>query len=144
MTVPLYSGGAVSSKVRETVNLHFKAKDDLEQLSRETARETRAAYRGVTASISTVRALEKSVSAFTIAVDAKRAAFQSGLIASESVLDAERDLFIARSQFSASRYDYILNHLRLKRAAGILSEADLQAMNERIDGDTISTQLEVM
>jgi outer membrane protein len=141
MTVPLFSGGAVSSKIREAVNLHLKAKDDLEQVARETARETRAAHRGVTGSISTVKALENSVSAYTIAVDAKRAAFKSGVTTSVSVLDAERDLFIARSEFSASRYDYLLNNLRLKRATGILSEADLQAVNKMMNGQIISTNL---
>ena len=59
LTVPIYAGGAVVSKVRETLNLQYKAQDELEQTLRANARETRAAFNGVVGSISKVRALKK-------------------------------------------------------------------------------------
>ncbi|WP_315980902.1 TolC family protein [Aliamphritea spongicola] len=89
-TLPIYSGGAVSSKVRETINLHNKAKDELEQEWRKAGRETRAAFSGVAGAITKVNALQRSVDAYELAVDAKRTSFESGLISSVSVLDAER------------------------------------------------------
>jgi len=144
MTIPLFSGGAVSSKVRETVNLHLKSRDELAQRVRQTARETRAAFSGVTGSISEVNALQKSVEAYEAAVEAKRAAFENGLTVSVSVLDAERDLFIARSGFYSARYDYLLNTLRLKRATGILSEADLEQINRDIKGKEVSTNIDAL
>lgn len=144
MTLPIYSGGAVSSKVRETLNLHNKAKDELEQTWRETTRETRAAFTGVVGAISKVNALQKSVDAYELAVEAKRTAFESGINSSVSVLDAERDLFIARSDFSAARYDYLLNNLRLKRAAGTLREADLEQINAALQGEDVSTDVDAM
>lgn len=143
-TLPIYSGGAVSSKVRETVNLHNKAKDELEQEWRKTGRETRAAFTGVTGAITKVNALQRSVDAYELAVDAKRTSFESGLISSVSVLDAERDLFIARSDFSAARYDYLLNTLSLKRAAGTLSVQDLEQINAALQGNEVTTDVDAM
>ena len=144
MTLPIYSGGAVSSKVRESVNLHNKAQSELDQALREVDRETRAAFTRVNSAISKVNALQKSVDAYELATDAKRAAFESGVTSSVSVLDAERDLFIARTDFSVSRYDYLLNNLRLKRAAGSLTEADIVQINGVLRGGEVSTDVGVM
>ncbi|WP_261842149.1 TolC family outer membrane protein [Aliamphritea ceti] len=143
-TLPIYSGGAVSSKVRETINLHNKAKDELEQEWRKAGRETRAAFSGVAGAITKVNALQRSVDAYELAVDAKRTSFESGLISSVSVLDAERDLFIARSDFSAARYEYLLNTLRLKRAAGTLNVQDLEQINAELQGADVTTDVDAM
>lgn len=143
-TLPIYSGGAVSSKVRETINLHNKAKDELEQEWRKAGRETRAAFSGVAGAITKVNALQRSVDAYELAVDAKRTSFESGLISSVSVLDAERDLFIARSDFSAARYEYLLNTLRLKRAAGTLNVQDLEQINAELQGIEVTTDVDAM
>jgi len=142
LTLPVYSGGAVVSKVRETLNLQYKAKDELEQTLRANARETRAAFNGVVGSISKVRALKKSLEAYELAVDAKRTSYQSGLESGVSVLDAERDLFIARSDFSSARYGYLLNILSLKRAAGSLSLEDLEQVNAYLQGEAVSTDVD--
>jgi len=142
LTVPIYAGGAVVSKVRETLNLQYKAQDELEQTLRANARETRAAFNGVVGSISKVRALKKSLEAYELAVDAKRTSYQSGLESGVSVLDAERDLFIARSDFSSARYGYLLNILSLKRAAGTLSLVDLEDVNSYLQGDAVPTDVQ--
>ncbi|MBO9481008.1 TolC family outer membrane protein [Salinisphaera sp. G21_0] len=139
MTLPIYSGGAVSSKVRESINRHYKAQDELELALRQVAREAQAAYTGIVSSISKVNALQKSVETYEKAAEGKRTAFESGVISSGSVLDSERLLFIARSDFSAARYDYLMNHLRLKRAAGSLSEADIVGINRLLNGVSLST-----
>lgn len=135
LTVPIYAGGAVSSKVRESVELHNKAQDELEVEWRATERETFAAFDGVVGSIAKVEALQRSVDAYELGVDAKRTAYESGLTSSLSVLDAERDLFFARTEFSSARYDYLINTLRLKRAVGLLGDADLEQVNAMLSGE---------
>lgn len=144
MTLPLYAGGAVSSKVRETESLYNKSKDELELAWRETNRETRSAFTGVTSSISKVKALQKSVEAYELAVEVKQQSFESGVASSVTVLDAVRDLFIARTEYSAARYDYLLNNLRLKKAVGTLSDIDMQQINSALLGEDVSTDITVM
>lgn len=127
--VPLYAGGGVSSKVREISSLLNKAKEDLVGQSRKTERETQAAYEGVKGAIAKAEALKKAVESQLAAVKSKTTAYQSGLATTLMVLDAERDLFLARVQYAQARYDYILNTLRLKRAVGALSEEDIRLVN---------------
>ncbi|MBQ0721034.1 MAG: TolC family outer membrane protein [Gammaproteobacteria bacterium] len=135
--MPLYSGGMVSSRVRESVQLYNQAKDQLELEQRAVQRQTFSAFDGVLTDISKVEALQKSVEAYELAAAAKSIGFESGLVNSLTVLDAERDLFFARSEYARARYGYILNRLRLKRAVGLLSLQDLEGINQHLTGKEI-------
>ena len=137
LNVPIYSGGIVSSRVREAVELHNRTKDELELETRAVQRQTFSTYDGVLTDISKIEALKKSVEAYELGVEAKSIGFESGLTNSLTVLDAERDLFFARSEYARARYGYILNGLRLKRAVGVLSAQDLQQINAYLTGKEV-------
>ena len=125
LRVPLYSGGSVLSRTRESRHRYQRALDVLERERRRAQRETRDAYLGVNSGISRVSALEQAVRSSETAAEAIEAGFQVGTRTSVDVLDAQRELFRTRRDLSEARYGYILDMLRLKRAAGILSENDL-------------------
>lgn len=133
LTVPIFEGFGVMSKVREARKLHEAAKKDLEQEERALKRETQAAFLGVKAAIQNARALRQSVVSHRIAVEAKRRGFRSGLFPSLSVLDAERDLHLARQDHAGAQYDYLLNSLRLQAAVGTLTEGDLVEANQWLE-----------
>ena len=135
LTVPIYSGGFVSSRVREAVYQHRAAKEQLERVARETEREARDAYLGVISEISRVKALKQALESSRTALQATEAGFEVGTRTTVDVLDARRTLFEAETNYLRSRYDYILNILRLKRASGTLDNEDLQ----EIDGWLSST-----
>ena len=129
LSLPLYSGGSVLSRTRESRHRYQRTLDLLERERRSAQRETRDAYLGVNSGISRVHALEQAVRSSETAAEAIEAGFQVGTRTSVDVLDAQRDRFRARRDLSEARYSYILNVLRLKRAAGILSEDDLQLIS---------------
>lgn len=129
LSLPLYSGGAVLSRTRESRHRYQRTLDVLERERRRAQRETRDAYLGVGSGISRVHALEQAVRSSETAAEAIEAGFQVGIRTSVDVLDAQRDLFRARRDLSEARYSYILDVLRLKRAAGILSEDDLRLIS---------------
>ena len=129
LNLPLYSGGSIVSRTRESRHRYQRAVDVLERERRRAQRETRDAYLGVNSGISRVHALEQAVRSSETAAEAIEAGFQVGTRTSVDVLDAQRDLFRARRDLSEARYSYVLNVLRLKRAAGILAEDDLQLIS---------------
>ena len=126
LSFPLYRGGSILSRTRESRHRYQRTLDVLERERRRAQRETRGAYLGVESGISRVRALEQAVRSSQAAAEAIEAGFQVGTRTSVDVLDAQRDLFRARRDLSEARYGYVLDVLRLKRAAGTLSEDDLQ------------------
>ena len=126
LNLPLYSGGSVLSRTRESRHRYRRTLDVLERERRRAQRETRDAYLGVESGISRVRALEQAVRSNRAAAEAVEAGFQVGTRTSVDVLDAQRELFRALRDLAEARYGYVLDVLRLKRAAGALSEDDLR------------------
>lgn len=129
LNIPIYAGGFVSSRVRAATELLSRSMQELAMEQRAVKRRTLSAFDGVMTDIAQVNSLAKSVESYELAVEAKRVGFRSGITTSLAVLDAERDLFLARSEYARARYGYILNTLRLKRAVGVLSVADLEQVN---------------
>lgn len=129
MTLPLYSGGQVRSKVKQAVARHRASKEKLERIARETTRVARDSYLGVITGIATVKALEQSVMSSATALQATEAGYEVGTRTTVDVLDARRRLFSAQKNLAISKYDYILNILKLKQAAGTLSIEDLEQID---------------
>jgi outer membrane protein len=129
VNVPLFSGFSVVSRTRESRHLYQQQLDETERVRRAVQRQTRNAFLGVRSGISRVRALEQAVRSNASAVEATEAGFQVGTRTTVDVLNAQRDLFGARRDYAESRYDYIVNILTLKQAAGTLEEGDLQLVN---------------
>lgn len=129
LSVPIYQGGLTVSRTREARHLYQQSLDLVEEQRRAAHRQTRDAYLGVISGISRVQALEQAVRSTESARAAIEAGFQVGTRTSVDVLNAERDVFRAKRDLAASRYDYIIDTLTLKQAAGTLSREDLGLIN---------------
>lgn len=129
LNLPLYTGGAVSSRTRQARFDYEAAQQNLDQQRRSVNRSVRDAYRGVMSSISRVEALKASTISAESALEATTAGFEVGTRTMVDVLNAQRDLFSARSNYAQVRYDFILNGLLLKQATGNLSLDDLKQVN---------------
>lgn len=129
LALPLYTGGQINASVAQAKAQSSAAEQQLRVQERTTTQQTRDAYRGVIASISRVNALEQALLSTRQSAEAIEAGFRAGTRTSVDVLEALRDTFSARSDFSAARYDYIINTLNLKAATGTLSENDLFTIN---------------
>ena len=132
-SIPIYSGGYTSSKVKEAVHRQRAAKERLERIMRETERTARDAYLGIMAEMARVQALKRATESSQTALEATEAGFEVGTRTTVDVLTSRRTLFDAETNYARARYDYILNIIRLKQAAGILVEEDLAKINEWLD-----------
>jgi len=130
LNVPIFTGGVTRSQVREQTYLHRAERERLDGAIRGAERETRDAYLGVIAEKARVQALRQAVRSNQTALEATEAGFEVGTRTTVDVLDARRRLFEAQRDYSRSRYDYLINLVRLKSAAGVLTPADLNAIND--------------
>jgi len=126
---PIYTGGFNSSRIQQAVYEHRGVLESLEQVARQTEREARDAYLSVLSEISRVRALAQAVESSRTALRATEAGFEVGTRTTVDVLASQNNLRRAETTYARSRYDYILNVLRLKLAAGSLSIADIEEVN---------------
>lgn len=128
-SVPIFSGYAVTSRVRESIALEDKARNDLETTRRNAALQARQAFLGVNSGMAQVKALEAAEVSSQSALESNKLGYQVGVRINIDVLNAQRQLYSTRTDLARARYNTILNGLRLKAAAGSLREADLVPVN---------------
>lgn len=129
LTIPIFEGGLTSAVTAEATYRYQKSWEEHELERRAVERQARAAFHGTVSGSGLVQALRQSVFSQQSALAAKEEGYRAGLSTVLPVLDAQRDLFLARRDLAQARYDYLLNSLKLKQAAGTLSEADLESIN---------------
>ena len=128
-SVPIFSGYAVTSRVRESIALEDRARNDLETTRRNAALQARQAFLGVNSGMAQVKALEAAEVSSQSALESNKLGYQVGVRINIDVLNAQRQLYSTRTDLARARYNTILNGLRLKAAAGSLREADLIPVN---------------
>ncbi len=133
LNVPLFEGGAVNSRTRQAAYEYQAAKEDLIAKKRAVKRQVKDAYRGVMSTISRVVALKASVTSATSALEATEAGFGAGTRTMVDVLNEQRNLYRAKRDFSRTRYDYLINSIKLKQAASSLSQDDIEQVNRLLE-----------
>jgi outer membrane protein len=134
-SIPIFSGGITSAQTEQAVYLHRASRERLERTARETERQTRDAYLGVISDISRVQALKQAFESAKTALKATEAGYDVGTRTTVDVLDARRSVFIAETVYLRSRYDYLINGLRLKQAAGTLTMDDIAQIDSLLTMD---------
>ncbi len=129
VAIPLFSGGLVSSKTREAVHLYEQAQKDLETQYKALESQTRQAYSGVITQINQVKALKQAIVSNQAALDATEASFNVGTRTIVDVLTAQKNLIQAQQNYANARYNYFLQTIQLKQAAGSLNPNDLVEIN---------------
>ncbi|MCE2595921.1 outer membrane channel protein TolC [Motilimonas cestriensis] len=135
-SMPLYTGGAVSSRAKQAQFSYVAASEELERIYRNVQTEIRSNYNNVGAAISTIKAYEQTVVSSESALKATEAGFEVGTRTIVDVLDATRKLYQSKELLSNARYDYILSMLNLKFAAGDLTEIDIATINAGLQPPT--------
>ncbi|WP_296000881.1 TolC family outer membrane protein [Rugamonas sp.] len=128
-SVPLFSGFAVTSKVRESIALESRARNELEAARRNAALSATEAFLGVNSGLAQVRALEAAEVSSRTALKSNKLGYQVGVRINIDVLNAQKLLYATQKDLSKARYDTIMNGLRLKAAAGTLRPTDLGPIN---------------
>jgi len=129
LNVPLFTGGRISAERAQTEAAYQSAKNAALLQKRLTSQNTRIAYLGVISGISQVKALKQALNSSTTALEATEAGFDVGTRTSVDVLIGLRQTYGARRDYARARYDYLINTLKLKQAAGLLNADDLDQIN---------------
>ena len=134
---PLYTGGAVQSRIQEVLQLEERSLNELEAARRSVSQATRTAYLGVVSGNAEVRALEAAEASTQLALDAIRLGYRVGVRVTLDVLNAQLAVLQTQRELAQSRYNVLLGTLRLRQAAGTLAPADLQAVSALLTREVV-------
>ena len=129
LAVPIFSGYSVQNRIKETLSLEERSKNDLDAARRGVAQGTRVAFFGYQSGQAQVLALEAAESSSKLALEATQLGYRVGVRVNLDVLNAQTQLFTTQRDLSKARYDVLLGGLRLRQASGSLQPADINAVN---------------
>jgi outer membrane protein len=138
LSVPIFSGGATQSGVRQALSRRDIANDELEQEKRALVRNTRNAYQTLVASVSEVEARRLALVSAQSAYDASQVGLEVGTRTVLDVLQNQRNLFAAQLEYARARYRHLQNRLVLEQAAGTLDIDDVKDINRLLTTDAES------
>ncbi len=130
LQVPLYQGGAVSSKVREAVAKQQKAQEEIEAARRKVELETKQAYLEITSGIAQAHANEQTLRSAQSQLTSTTKSFKLGIRTNVDVLNAQQQVFNAKRELLQTHYTYLLGLLKLKYSSGLLSDEDMEEVNQ--------------
>jgi len=126
--LPLYSGGAISANRRRAAEQFNAARENRINLTRNTVTASRSLHMTVTSDVARVKARKQAIKSTQSALDATVAGYEVGTRNIVDVLNAQNAVFAAQRDYANSRYEYVINSMRLKENAGILSPEDIAAL----------------
>ena len=135
LSLPLFTGGATHSRFRQARHQVAAARQQLIQQELTVTRDTRSFFRAVQTDVARVEARLKAIRSAQSALEATETGYEVGTRNIVEVLQAQNRLFSSQFDYADSRYNYVLNLLRLKQAAGVLQEADLDDVNGYADAE---------
>ena len=130
---PLYTGGATQNRIKETLVLEEKFRNDLEAARRGVALGTRVAYFGVQSGVAQVKALEAAEVSSKLALEATQLGYKVGVRVNLDVLNAQTQLFQTQRDLDKARYDVLVGGLKLRQASGRLTPDDVAAANRLLN-----------
>jgi len=127
--LPLYQGGQIESRGRQTLALLDSARSQLEAARRQVAQQTRQEYLNVVNGVAQVGALEQALKSHELALYSMEKGFKAGVRTSVDILNQQQLLYTAKRDLLKARYDYLISRMKLKTAAGLLEESDIEEVN---------------
>ncbi len=135
LSVPIFSGGATQSRVREALANRDSVQDGYEQQKRAIVRNTRNAYQTLEAGISEIEARRLALVSAKAAYEASQVGLEVGTRTVLDVLINQQNLFQAQQAYALAKYNYLQNRLLLDQAAGTLDADDVQDVNRLLTAD---------
>lgn len=133
LSMPLFSGRNVSSKRKQAANNYLEAKEKHFQIQRDTVQKARSLHLSVLTDVATVKARKQAIKSNQSAVEATQAGYEVGTRDLVDVLVSQRALYAAQSNYSNALYTYVLDTLKLKEVAGLLTEKDISDLDAWLD-----------
>ena len=134
LSVPLYQGGLVNSRVREAIANQDKARLDLETNRRSALFLAQTGFAGVISAAASIKAFEQALVSAQSAYESNRLGLEVGVRTTLDVLTVQQTVFQTKRDLAQAYFNYLVGILRLKAAAGILTDADLEDLNRRLAG----------
>jgi outer membrane protein len=139
LSMPIYAGGAISANSRRAYEQYNASVENYAGTMRTTVQTTRAFHLTVETDVARTAARKQAITSSQSALDATQAGYEVGTRNIVDVLNVQQSLYSAIRDYANTRYNYIVNMLKLKQLAGTLSPQDIYDLNKWLETPVAAT-----
>ena len=137
LDIPIYSGGATSGRSRQAYAQYNQAQELYNSTQRNVIQNTRALHLLVETDVASVQARKQAIVSGQSALEATQSGYEVGTRNLVEVLLAQRNLYQARRDYSDALYNYVIDTIKLREVAGMLTPADVQDIDKWLLDDAL-------
>ena len=130
VNIPIFSGLRTSSLARQAVSQGLQAQEQYNSTQRNTIQNARSLHLSVETDVARVAARKQATVSNQSALEATQAGYEVGTRNLVEVLQAQSKLYQARRDYSNALYDYVIDTIKLREVAGMLTPADVQEVDK--------------
>jgi outer membrane protein len=139
VNIPIFSGLRTSSTARQAVSQGLQARELFNSAERNTIQSARTLHLSVETDVARIAARKQATVSNQSALEATQAGYEVGTRNLVEVLQAQSKLYQARRDYANALYDYVIDTIKLREVAGMLTPADVQEVDKWLqDGAPIS------
>ncbi len=130
VNIPIFSGLRTSSTARQAVSQGLQAQEQYNSTQRSTIQNARSLHLSVETDVARIAARKQATVSNQSALEATQAGYEVGTRNLVEVLQAQSKLYQARRDYSNALYDYVIDTIKLREVAGMLTPADVQEVDK--------------
>ncbi|WP_039916601.1 TolC family outer membrane protein [Cellvibrio mixtus] len=135
--VPIFSGGATTGRSRQAYAQYTQAQELYNSTQRNVIQNTRALHLSVETDVASVQARKQAIVSNQSALEATQSGYEVGTRNLVEVLLSQRNLYQARRDYSNALFDYVIDTIKLREVAGMLTPADVQEIDKWLLDDSL-------
>lgn len=129
-SMPLFSGGLNRARMRQAYYNRDASEAVLLRVQRESSQTISNNYRTVQTDVRAVAAQAQSIVSAQSSLEANTVGAEVGTRNIVDVVQAQGALFQAQRNYANARFNYVMDTLRLKQTAGVLTPQDVIDLNQ--------------
>lgn len=137
LNVPIFSGGATTGRSRQAYALYTQAQELYNSTQRNVIQNARTLHLSVETDVAGVQARKQAIVSNQSALEATQSGYEVGTRNLVEVLLAQRNLYQARRNYSDALFDYVIDTIKLREVAGMLTPADVQEIDKWLLDDAL-------
>lgn len=136
VSVPIFDGGVSVHRLFESEHRLELAKNENESKIRALIKETSDSFLSSNASVRRIAASQKALASAAKSLEATEKGFSKGVVTMTDILNAQQEEFKAKRELSQAKYAYIKNRARFMRSVGMITEQNIQEVNNWLQPKT--------
>lgn len=132
LSIPLSSGGAVSSQTRQAQDDYAAALQQQSSIERQTNQDIKNAYWQVHNGVAIVEAQKTSLESSKTKLKSDTLGYSVGVRNSVDLIGSQKNYYTTFQNYQQSRYQYLMAEINLQYLSGMIDDEYMQKINSAI------------